>query len=42
MPRRHTVEAELVFQLARKRFEESLNHQNGDDAINDSPPPSAV
>ncbi|WP_082960545.1 MULTISPECIES: DUF4185 domain-containing protein [unclassified Mycobacterium] len=33
---RHTAEAELVFQLARKRFDESWNHQNGDNPINDS------
>lgn len=33
---RHTAEAELVFQLARKRFRESWNHQNGDNPINDS------
>lgn len=33
---RHTAEAELVFRLARKRFGESWNHQNGDNPINDS------
>ncbi|OBF03007.1 hypothetical protein A5730_22580 [Mycobacterium sp. ACS4054] len=33
---RHTVEADHAFEQARKRFEASWNHQNGDNPINDS------
>lgn len=33
---RHTAEADHAFEQARKRFEVSWNHQNGDNPINDS------
>ncbi|OBB65192.1 DUF4185 domain-containing protein [Mycobacterium sp. 852014-50255_SCH5639931] len=33
---RHTAEADHAFEQARKRFEASWNHQNGDNPINDS------